>query len=173
MLQVFKPLPIAREVHRMDALPAGAAGFQRDTLTLGWEERVRIRGRRRSDAGAEFGMALPRGTVLRDGECVIVADLSLVVAIVERPEPVFVIAPASPAEWAAFGYHIGNSHQPLMIGDGVLVCPDVPGMEQVLCYHGIPFTRDRRAFTPVGMGSDVYVAGHQHAPAGVAHGSKP
>ena len=30
-----------------------------------------------------------------------------------------------------------------------IVCPDVPGMEQVLTYHVIPFTREQRAFTPV------------------------
>lgn len=171
MLQVFKPLPVVRDVHRMDAIPAMAAHFRRDSLTLGWEERLRARGRRRTDGGTEFGTALPRGTVLRDGDGLIVPDLSLLVQIVERPEPVFVIVPESPAEWAAFGYHIGNSHQPLMIADDVLVCPEVAGMEQILCYHRIPFTRDRRPFTPVGLGGDLTGAGHQHAPPGGFPGS--
>jgi len=172
MLHVFKPLPIAREAHRVEALSPDAAGFARHTLTLGWEDRLRARGRRRSDQGAEFGTALPRGTVLRNGDCLIVRDLSLVVAIVERSEPVFVIVPGSPAEWAMFAYHIGNSHQPLMVADGALICPDLPGMEQVLQYHGIAFTRDLRPFTPVTGAGDPYVAGHRHSPAGNASGER-
>jgi len=166
MLHVFKPLPVVRDVHRLHAIPVTAAGFARDTLTLGWEERLRARGRRRSDGGVEFGTALSRGTVLRDGDCLVVPELSLVVAIVERPEPVFVIAPESPAQWATFGYHIGNSHQPLMVVEGALMCPDVPGMEQVLRYHGIPFTRGEHAFTPMSLGGCLYAAGHQHSPSG-------
>ena len=166
MLQVFKPLPVVRDVHRLHALPTRAAGFRRETLTLGWEARLRARGRRRTDRGSEFGTALPRGTVLRDGDCLIVEELSLIVAIVEQLEMVFVITPASPAQWATYGYHIGNSHQPLMLTDGALLCPDVPGMEQVLTYHDIPFTRSERAFTPMNVGGDGYVAGHQHAPSG-------
>lgn len=166
MLHVFKPLPVVREVHRLHAMPVVAAGFARDTLTLGWEERLRARGRRRSDGGVEFGTALSRGTVLRTGDCFVVVDASLVVAIVERPERVFVIVPESPAQWATFGYHIGNSHQPLMVVEGELLCPDVPGMEQVLRYHGIPFTRGERAFTPMSVGGELYAAGHQHPPSG-------
>jgi urease accessory protein len=164
MRHVFKPLPVVRDVHRLDALPVSAAAFTRDTLTLGWEERLRARGRRRSDGGVEFGTALSRGTVLRDGDCFVVVERSMVVAIAERAEQVFVLVPASPAEWATFGYHIGNSHQPLMVAEGELVCPDVPGMEQVLRYHGMPFTRDSRPFTPMSVGGHEYVAAHQHAP---------
>ena len=170
MLQVFKPLPIARDVQRVDMLPSEAAAFGRHTLTLGWEDRLRARGRRRSDQGAEFGTALPRATVLRNGDCLIVRELSLVVAIVERAEPVFVIVPRSPAEWATFGYHIGNSHQPLMVAEGALICPDLPGMEQVLHYHGIVFTRDERPFTPMTGAGDPFVGGHRHSPAGSASG---
>lgn len=164
MLHVFKPLPVVREVHALLALPPRAFDFRRDTLTLGWEERLRARGRRRSDGGAEFGTVLPRGTVLRAGNCLIVDDLTVIVTIVERPEAVFVITPASPAESAAFGYHVGNSHQPLMVTDDALLCPDVPGMEQVLRHHGIPFTRDQRAFTPMSVNGEPYLASHRHSP---------
>jgi hypothetical protein len=36
-----------------------------------------------------------------------------------------------------------------MIDEETLVCPDIPGVEQMLGYHRIPFTRQRRPFTPV------------------------
>ena len=58
------------------------------------------------------------------------------------PEPVFVIEPRSRAEWGLFAYHIGNRHQPVMITERAIVCPDVPGVEQLLTQHAHPvFTR--------------------------------
>ena len=162
MLHVFKSLPVAREVQRADALPGRARAYRHDTITLGWEERLRARSRRRSDGGFEFGTTLPRGTTLREGDGFVFEEARIVVTVVERPEPVFVIEPRSPAEWGLFAYCIGNSHQPLMVMSTALVCPDVPGMEQVLTYHGIPFSRANRSFTPAGLGLDPYVAGHQH-----------
>ena len=64
-------------------------------------------------------------------------------------ERVLVVRPTTTTEWALWSYHIGNSHQPLMIAADVIVCADLPGMEQVLTYHAIPFAREQRAFTPV------------------------
>ena len=61
---------------------------------------------------------------------------------------------ASAAQAARWAYYIGNSHQPLMIADDALVCADVPGMEQVLTWHAIPFTREQRAFTPESQGPE-------------------
>ena len=65
-------------------------------------------------------------------------------------EPVLVVRPTTAREWALFGYQIGNSHQPVMLDDDAIVCAELPGMEQVLAYHGIPFLRESRPFTPVG-----------------------
>lgn len=154
---MFKSLPVAREIYRAQSLPDAAHGYPRDTITLGWEERLKTRGRRRSDRGVEFGMALPRGTVLRDGDCFVLDGPALVVAIVEREEPVFVLEPRTPAEWGLYAYYIGNSHQPLMITDRAIVCPDAPGMEQLLVQHDIAYSRCTRAFTPVGL-----VLDHRH-----------
>lgn len=153
---MFKSLPVAKEVHRPDALSGAALVYPRDTVTLGWEERLKARARRRSDLGFEFATALPRGTVLGEGDCFIF-DAPLVVSVIERAEPVFVIRPQTKREWALFGYHIGNSHQPVMVLDDQIVCAEVPGMEQMLTYHAIPFSRARRGFTPVSL-----VLNHQH-----------
>jgi urease accessory protein UreE len=84
-------------------------------------------------------------------------DAKAIVAVVERLEAVFVIEPATPREWGVFAYHIGNNHQPMMVSDGALVCPDVPGMQQLLEQHGIAFCRGMRPFTPVG-----FVPDHRH-----------
>jgi urease accessory protein len=158
MLQVFRSLPVAREVYWNESLPVRAASYSRDTITLGWEDRQRTRGRRQSDSGVEFGTVLARGSVLRAGDCFVLDESSAVVAVVEREEPVFVVQPSSGSEWALFAYQIGNSHQPIMITESALVCPDVPGMEQVLAHHRIPFTRAVRSFSPVALN----VEAHRH-----------
>jgi urease accessory protein len=138
-------------------MPATVRVYARDTVTLGWEDRTHVHGRRRTDGGVEFGTSLPRGTVLRAGDCLVLDADRLVVSVVERAEPVFVIEPRSPSEWGLFAYHIGNRHQPLMITDRALVCPDVPGVEQLLQQHHMPYARATRPFTPAAT-----VAGHQH-----------
>ena len=154
---MFSSIPTVREVHSIDTLPDRVRGYPRDTVTLAWEERLKARARRRSDSGLEFATLLSRGTVLRDGDCLILDGAALVVRVVERAEPVFVIHPADARESALFAYHIGNSHQPLMLLEDAIVCADLPGMEQVLAYYRIPFSRAVRAFTPV-----TVVTNHRH-----------
>ena len=150
-------MTIVERVYREPDLPMGARDYARDAITLGWEDRTHVHGRRRTDGGVEFGTSLPRGTVLRQGDCFVLEDPNLIVAIVERPEPVFVVEPRTPQEWALFAYHIGNRHQPIMITDHGLVCPDVPGVEQLLEQHHMPYARASLPFTPAAT-----VAGHAH-----------
>jgi urease accessory protein len=144
-------------VCREGDIPEAARSYARDTVTLGWEDRTHVHGRRRTDGGVEFGTSLPRGTVLRAGDCFVLEEPRLVVSIIERAEPVFVVEPRTPQEWALFAYHIGNRHQPVMITGAALVCPDVPGVEQLLQQHRMPYARATQPFTPVAT-----VAGHGH-----------
>jgi len=146
---------VIEQIHREDALPASTRGYARDTITLGWEDRRHGRGRRRSDGGLAFGLALPRGTLLHGGDCLVVDDAKTIVVVVERPEPVFLIEPSTPQEWGLYAYHIGNRHQPVMITDRAIVCPDIAGVEQLLQQQHIPFARTTLAFTPA-----ISVANH-------------
>jgi urease accessory protein UreE len=155
---VFRSLPVARTRCRADNLPAAAVAYPQDAVTVGWEERLKTRARRRSDSGFEFATALPRGTILVAGDLLVLDDVQRVIEVRELEEDVLVIRPASPQQWALFAYHIGNSHQPVMIADDGIVCAELLGMKQVLEFHGIPFERERRPFTPVGLIPD-----HQHA----------
>ena len=150
-------MTVIDRVHSETDLPGGARAYARDTVTLGWEARTHVHGRRTTDGGVEFGTSLPRGTVLRDGDCFVLDADRLVVSIVARPEPVFVVEPHSAQEWALFAYHIGNRHQPVMITERVLVCPDAPGVEALLQQHHMPYRRAVQPFTPVAT-----VAGYSH-----------
>ncbi len=147
-------LPVADRIYRESELPESCASYARNTITLGWEERVKAHGRRRSDGGVEFGTSLPRGSVLRAGDCLVFDSQRLVVIVIERPEPVFVVEPRTPSDWGLFAYHIGNGHQPLMITDRGLVCPEVPGVESLLQHYRIPYVRAHLAFTPAGAVPD-------------------
>jgi urease accessory protein UreE len=157
-VSLFRSIPVVESIHRLEALPAVAVGYARDAITLGWEERLRVRARRVSDQGFEFATTLPRGTVLGDGDAFVLDAPQLVIRVIERHEQVLVVESGSEDERALYAYHIGNSHQPLMIAAGVLICLDSPEMTQVLSYHGIPFTKAVRSFTPVGR-----VADHRHS----------
>jgi urease accessory protein len=150
-------LIVVEQTHRADTLPVTARGYTRDTITLGWEDRLRVRGRRRSDGGISFGLSLPRGTLLRGGDCLVLDEVKTVVAVIERPEPVFLIEPHTPQEWGLYAYHIGNRHQPLMIAERGIVCPDVAGVEELLQQQHIPFSRATLSFTPA-----TSVANHHH-----------
>jgi len=147
---------VDKTVRELD-LPDASRAYARETITLGWEDRVQGHGRRQSDGGVEFALALPRGSVLRAGDCFVLDEARTVVTVVERPEPVFVIEPRSAQEWALYAYHIGNRHQPVMITNHALVCPDVPGVEQLLHQQHIPHGRQMLPFTPA-----TATGGHSH-----------
>ena len=146
---MFKTIPIIECTCRSETLPSSAREYAHDTITLGWEDRLKTRGRRRSDGGLEFGTSLPRATILRSDDCLVLDTARVIVEVVERLEPAFVIEPRTAEEWGLFAYHIGNGHQPLMITDAALICPDLPGVEMLLQYHRIPYVRAELAFTPV------------------------
>jgi len=122
-----------------------------------WDERLHGHGRRRSDGVGAFGLSLPRGSILRGGDCLVLDEAKTVVLVVERSEPVFLIEPHTPQEWGMFADHIGNRHQPLMITDTGIVCPDVAGVEQLLEQQHIPFACATLAFRPA-----TSVSGHDH-----------
>src|SRR5262245_29962706 len=102
---MFKSLPIAKSTVRHDALPAEATGFAGHTVTLGWEERLRTRARRRSGDGFEFATALPRGTILYEDDCFIFDSARILVRVVELAEPMLVVRPGNQREWGLFAYH--------------------------------------------------------------------
>ena len=125
-------MTIVQQIFKESELPAGSRTWARDTVTLGWQDRTHAHGRRLTDGGVEFGTSLPRGTVLRAGDCFLLDANCLVVFFRERAEPVFVIEPRTQPEWALFAYHIGQQHQ-------------------------MPYVRSTLPFTPAAT-----VVGHQH-----------
>ena len=122
-------------VRRADAAArCGRARYARDTITLGWEDRLKSarpppvgrRRRVRHDAAARHRAARRRLLRPRRAGDVVVAWSS-------APEPVFVIEPRDAGRVGAV--RVSHRQQPSAADarpDDAIVCPDVPGMEQVL-----------------------------------------
>ena len=131
-------MTVVERVYRETELPDGVAAYRaRHGRRSAGRIATHAHGRRRSDGGVEFGTSLPRGTraarrrLLRPRR-----RARIVVVVVERAGAgVRRSSRGRAPEWGLFAYHIGNRHQPLMITDRALVCPDVPGVEQLLQQH--------------------------------------
>lgn len=148
----FRSVPTAESVLDLQRLPAGVAGHPRDTVVLGWAERMSPRGRWTTEGGVDFGASLPRGTVLAEGQALAIEHPPLLILVRAKPEPVLVACPASAGQAMLWAYQLGNAHLPLMLDAGLLICLDVRGVDEVFTFHAIPFTRETRPFTPVPQG---------------------
>jgi len=126
---------------------ATSSGYRRDTLTLTFEDRRQGHGKRRSDGGVEFAISLPTGTVLKGGDCLVLAPDQIVVIVQEAPEAVYVVHPKTPQEWAYYAYHVGNRHQQVMIGDTELIFLQNPAVRSLLEQLHVHFHMDVRPFT--------------------------
>jgi urease accessory protein len=122
-------------------------GYRHETLTLTWEQRRQGHGRRWSDAGLEFAISLPAGTILKGSDCMVLEPERTIVRIQEAPEPVFVVRPKTPQDWAYYAYHVGNRHQEVMIGDTELIFLQNPAVRGLLEQLHAHFETGERPFT--------------------------
>ncbi len=133
-------------------MPAAKIGpeydnYRRDTLTLTWEQRRQGHGLRRSDAGLEFAISLPGGTVLKARDRLVLDAERTIIEINEAAEPVYVVRPMSPQDWAYYAYHVGNRHQEVMIGETELIFLQNPAVRSLLEQLHAHFETAERPFT--------------------------
>ena len=121
--------------------------YRPDTLTLKWEDRRQRHGRRRSDAGLEFAISLPAGTILKGDDCMILEPERTIVRISEAPEPVYIVRPKTAQDWAYYAYHVGNRHQEVMIGETELIFLQNPAVRSLLDQLHAHFETGIRPFT--------------------------
>jgi urease accessory protein len=150
-------MTVVNQVTPASALGPQHASLRRDTITLTWEDRRQGHGKRRSDNGTEFAISLPNGTILKAGDCLVLPDSNTIVEVREASEPVYVIRPKTPQEWAFYAYHVGNRHQPVMIGSSELIFPGSPAVKSLLEQLHVGFTTDERPFTAA-----LANVGHSH-----------
>jgi urease accessory protein len=132
-------------------------GYRRDSLTLKWDERRQGHGRRRSDSGLEFAISLPGGTILKEGDWMVLDPERTIVNVKEASEPVYVVRPGTPQEWAYYAYHVGNRHQEVMIGDTELIFLQNPAVRSLLEHLHVHYETSQRPFTAA-----LVNVGHSH-----------
>jgi urease accessory protein len=140
-------MTVVEQVLLEHAIEEGKRGFRDETITLTWDERRQGHGKRKSDSGTEFAISLPAGTVLKQGDCLLLDAEKVIVKVREALEPVYVMRPKTPQDWAYFAYHVGNRHQAVMIGAEELIFLKNPAVRSLLDQLRAAYTSDERAFT--------------------------
>lgn len=136
----------------------GDAGLPSVTLTL--QQRRRSRQRLTLDNGNTLGVSIDRGTVLRDGDQLMVDDGTAVV-VKAALEPVLRVTPVeNPWQLARAAYHLGNRHVLLEVGEGYLQLePDAVLVDMLNQLGGVNVRELAAPFEPdVG----AYGGGHHH-----------
>jgi urease accessory protein len=129
-----------------------------DSVVLDADERHRRRVMLTGERGTKFLLDLPHATALRDGDGLVLED-GAIVRVTGKPEPLVVIAAASPHELARLAWHIGNRHTDVQIvGDKLRIRRDHV-LEDMLRGLGARLTPVEAPFDPE---HGAYGHGHQH-----------
>ena len=142
-------------------------GKERDTLRLTWEERRWTRKRVETTGGRMVALALPTGSVLRDGD-VLAVEEEWYLVVESRPEPVLAALPRDRAEAIRLAFDVGNRHFSLALEGEALLLPDDAAMVQLLTRSSVRWERRQAVFNPIGGGGKEHdeaaspVDGHRH-----------
>ncbi len=129
-----------------------------DRLILPFERRQKSRLRTRLESGAEVGLFLERGTILRDGDF-LQSEYGLLVRVVAAGEQVYLVRCATPLQLSRAAYHLGNRHVPLEIGEGWLKLKRDPVLRDMLLGLGATVSDAELPFDPE---AGAYGGGHSY-----------
>jgi urease accessory protein len=144
---------------RLPAKPHADYGVPvRDRLELPFERRQKTRQRASLASGEEVAIELPRGLVLRGGDCVLATD-GRVIEVVAQVERVIHVECDSPAALARAAYHLGNRHVAVQVGEGWLRIAADRVLERMLEGLGARISFLDEPFEPE---AGAYGAQHRH-----------
>lgn len=116
-------------------------------LTLPFELRQKSRFRARLDNGSETGLILPRGRLMRNGDCLQAED-GTVVRVEAAIESVSTARHADPMMIASACYHLGNRHVPLQIGEGWVRYQHDHVLDEMVSGLGLEVVSEQATFEP-------------------------
>ncbi|MDP2004145.1 MAG: urease accessory protein UreE [Rubrivivax sp.] len=136
------------------------------SVELGWDIRQKSRFDTVDSAGRQLAVFLPRGTVARGGDVLVVEDGSLV-CVQAAPQPVLVVRACaqhgSPLDLMRATYHLANRHVALEIqADHLKLEPDHVLAEMLRAMH-LTVTEEQQGFEPEGGAYAAAAHGHGHA----------
>lgn len=119
-----------------------------ETVRLDEEDLRKPVQRVTSDHGHEYGLRLPRGTVLADGD-IIHRDEHGIVVVQTASTRVIVITPADAEQMGRVAHALGNRHMPAQFatradGSAEMVVPDDHTTISYLRHESVSFTREER-----------------------------
>jgi urease accessory protein len=127
-------------------------------LTLSFDRRRRSRQRARLDGGEEVAVVLPRGTVLEDGDVLLLDDERLV-RVNAAAEVLSRATSTDPLVLARAAYHLGNRHIPVQVGPGFLAYQHDHVLDDMVRGLGLVVATVEASFEPE---SGAYGHGHGH-----------
>lgn len=130
-------------------------------LTLPFELRQKSRLKANLNNGIQVGLMLPRGHLLRGGDCLRAEDGS-VIRIEAAPESVSTVRHPDPLMIARASYHLGNRHVPLQIGNGWLRYQHDHVLDDMVRGLGLEVSCEDAAFEPEGGAYGGHSHGHDH-----------
>jgi urease accessory protein len=136
------------------------------TVALDWDTRQKSRFEAVDSGGRAIGVFLPRGTIVRGGDVLVVEDGSLVVAqALAQPVLVATAARTSPTptlDLARAAYHLGNRHVALEVRADRLVLEPDHVLADLLRRMGLDVAEASGAFEPE-SGAYEPTSAHGHA----------
>ena len=158
-------------VELREKIRSNPAGHSDGQLCLPFEMRQKTRLRTRLTSGEEVALMLPRGTVLRGGDCLRAGDGRLI-AVQAQEENVLHIVCRDPRALARAAYHLGNRHVPVQVGEGFLRIADDHILHAMLAGLGATVTSLQAPFEPeAGAYGGNGGGGHGHGD-GPGHGGR-
>ncbi len=136
------------------------------TVELDWDVRQKSRFDALDSLGRPLGVFLPRGTLVRGGDVLLVEDGSMV-RVIAAPQAVLRItacaAHGSPFDLTRAAYHLGNRHVPIELKpDHLKIEPDHVLADMLRAMHLIVHEA-LEAFEPEGGAYSSGGHGHEHA----------
>lgn len=133
-------------------------------VTLPWEKRIKSRLRITLDNGADAGVFLPRGTILRGGDILLSKD-STAVKVVAAPEKVSTVTTSDPLLLCRICYHLGNRHVALEIGENRASYLHDHVLDEMVTHLGGQISCAEQPFEPEhgAYQSHSHATGHGHS----------
>lgn len=141
------------------------------TVELDWDVRQKSRFDALDSLGRQLGVFLPRGTLVRGGDVLLVEDGSMV-RVIAAPQAVLRITACashgSPFDLTRAAYHLGNRHVPIELKpDHLKIEPDHVLADMLRAMH-LTVQEVAEAFEPEGGAYSAGGHGHAHAHAPAA-----
>ncbi|MEJ7668826.1 MAG: urease accessory protein UreE [Casimicrobiaceae bacterium] len=135
------------------------------TLVLPFEMRQKSRWATQLSSGEAVALLLPRGTVMRSGNC-LAADDGRIVRVVAADEALMEARCASADDLARCAYHLGNRHTPVQVGACFVRFTRDDVLASMLRGLGASVNELSAPFEPE---AGAYAGGHRHQTEDAAH----